>query len=311
MVNKRLPKGSLFTSENELGDHILAHPKLLDSLVVRRYPAIERHGELDVLTMDGRGRLNNVELKYQKTCGSTMGQILDYARGVSRLTMENIVELAATGPAPIDLPADFEKRFGRPLPRKLGGRPRTTLIASRFDRRTFNGIEYLQGERVPIRAMQYVERGQSVQLIRFTAEDLERQERRSELEVRAAARRRARLFRPQPAYEVHDDFFDFWALHSCRLVWDFVPSSFVFALYEEWRRTEALRGWPREQFASGHLGRQLKQLVIETGGWSHCPRFCAGSLMDAYEPLAASLAWTKPAPNQPVAGYVRDGFGAN
>jgi hypothetical protein len=259
--------------------------------------------------MNGRATLDNLELKYQKTCGNTMGQLLDYARGVSQLTMEDVVKLAAEGESPIDLRAAFEKRFGRPLPEQLGGRSRTTLIASVFDRRTLNGIEYLQQQRVPIRALQYAERGESILLIPFTREDLERQEQRARLAAQASSPRAKNSWCRTTTYKIHDDFFDFWALHSCQFVWDFLPSSFVFALYEDWRRTEALRGWPRERFGGGHFGRQLKQLVVETGGWDHHPRFRTACLLDAHEPLDDGLTWAKPTADQPVAGYLRAGSG--
>lgn len=86
---------------------------------------------------------------------------------------------AARGRAPIDLPAAFALRFGKPLPGQFGGPVTFTLIASTFDRRTFNGIEYLQTSGIRVRALRYVRRGRSMNVVPCTAADLNRTAQRA------------------------------------------------------------------------------------------------------------------------------------
>jgi len=110
---------SMFASELQLEDYLAAHPELLNFVIVRQAPTTLRNGWLDVLGIDEHATLDNAELKYLSTCGSTMGQLLDYAHWMQPLTMNDIVDLAAQGEHPIDLPAVFEERFGKPLPKQL------------------------------------------------------------------------------------------------------------------------------------------------------------------------------------------------
>lgn len=303
----------MFSSELQLQAYLVAHPELLNFVVVREGVTTLRNGWLDILGMNEEGTLENVELKLRSTCGNTMGQILDYAHWTQRLSMNDVVDLAEAGENSIDLRAVFEMRFGRPLPTQLGERPRTTLIAARFDRRTIHGIEYLKREGVPIRALRWVESSGSVQLLPFSAHDLVLQEsrelralrvRRSERAKRTAAKRAAAPWAPTK-FKVHDDIADFWTLHSHQFVWDFLPSSFVFAVYERWRKAEALSGLSRKSFARAHLSRHLNQFVYETGGWRYRQQFRARSLMNGREPLATGLTWERPDPGDPIGGYLR------
>jgi hypothetical protein len=158
---------------------------------------------------------------------------------------------------------------------------------------------------VQIRALRYVEKGRSINVIPFTLEDLERQRRRS------LGRRVPMPTGPRPVptlapYKSHEDVQAFWARFSGLFVWDFLPFSFVFELYEEWRRIETLEGWPRSTHQWGQFARQVKQLAVGSGEWTHHGRLRAGSLMDAYEPLTELLAtWRPTARDHPVAGLLR------
>jgi hypothetical protein len=301
----RMNGWSFFSNERNLEDYLAAHNEHLGDLVIRRQPRTPMNGQPDILSMKRRAILDTAEIKIGSTCEKTLGQLLDYAQWASQLTMEQVVGLAAEGRDPIDLPVAFEKRFGTPLPADLAGPPSLTLVASMFDRRTYHGIQYLKSQGVHIRALRYVETGRSIKVIPFTLEDLERQQRRRP-DRRVTTPSGRRLVPALAPYKSHEDVQAFWAMFSRLFVWDFVPFSFIFELYEEWRRTETLEGWPRRTHQWGQFARQVKQLAVGSGQWTHHERFRAGSLMDTYEPLGDPLsAWRRPAPDHPVAGFLR------
>lgn len=144
MAVSRMTESFFFSNERILEDYLAAHSEHFGDLVVRRQPRTLMNGQPDILLMKRLAILDSVEIKVGSTCETTLGQVLDYAHWASQLTMEEVVDLAAEGRSPIDLPIVFEKRFGKPLPTELAGPPSLTLVASTFDRRTYHGIEYLR-----------------------------------------------------------------------------------------------------------------------------------------------------------------------
>jgi hypothetical protein len=295
----------LYESERELEDHVAAHIDHLDGLIVRRQPRTPLNGQPDLLSVNSLPVLNCVEVKLDSTEKDTMGQVLDYMHWIARLTMDDAVEQAACGRIPVDLPVAFAEHFGRPLPAELAGPPTLTLIASTFDRRTFNGLQYLQERGIDVRPLRYVENGRSIEVMPFTAADLDRGRwRRTPSSVSTANHPALRSV--VAPYRFHEDVRDFWEKHSCLFVWSFLPFSFIYALYEEWRRTETLTGRPRSAHQYGQFARQVKQLAIRSGEWTHQERYCARSILNAHEPLTEPLStWERPAPNHPIAGFLR------
>jgi hypothetical protein len=76
-------------------------------------------------------------------------------------------------------PCCFRSTIPQASARSVRGPVTFTLIASTFDRRTFNGIEYLQTSGIRVRALRYVRRGRSMNVVPCTAADLNRTAQRA------------------------------------------------------------------------------------------------------------------------------------
>lgn len=96
----------------------------------------------------------------------------------------------------------------------------------------------------------------------------------------------------------------FWEAFADRFAWDFLPASFLHALYIQWMSVEFPEG-PR--FSKETFTRRLKAAAEASGQWAHT-RSRPGSLTDAAEPLAAALpGWTYDGSGRAVYGLRRNG----
>jgi hypothetical protein len=96
----------------------------------------------------------------------------------------------------------------------------------------------------------------------------------------------------------------FWRTFAPQFAWDFLPSSFLYALYVHWMAQQFPRDTPHLRKA---LMRHLKDAVATSGDWFHS-RSRPGSMMDAPEPLAGSApGWAHVRSDEAIYGLRRSG----
>ena len=153
-----VPEQALSTEE-QIESAIESEPALLgiDVLFVARQ-AQTTSGVLDLLALDGDGRLVVIENKASKTPRTVVAQTIDYAAWADTLTFDDVAALYAiyateTGADATDLAAAYEARFGTELD-AIAAVPRMVIVASRLDDSTEKMIDFLaENFRVPINAV--------------------------------------------------------------------------------------------------------------------------------------------------------------
>lgn len=138
-----VPKTRL-SNEDQLQGWIAADPRLigLDLLVLGREVATDFGGRIDILGLDGEGNAVVIECKRDRTPRDIIGQILDYASWVAKLSTRQIHEIAQAklGQA---LEAAFREKFNRDLPEALNESHNLVIVASEFDASSRRIVEYL------------------------------------------------------------------------------------------------------------------------------------------------------------------------
>ena len=101
------------------------------------------HGKIiDLLAMDEDGNLIIIELKRDRSARDIVGQLLDYASWVHRLSTKEIYELVQ-GQDNASLSERYIARFNRPPPDILNATHQMIVVASQVDEESKRIIEYL------------------------------------------------------------------------------------------------------------------------------------------------------------------------
>ena len=139
-VGPTLPMGS----ELEIEQSIKATGQLCgERLLVRRSQRPIRR-MVDILAIDGNGRLVFLEIKNEVSDRKVVGQVLEYLWMCREPTLEDLEDEFAEG-NPEDgrpLTAAYQEMFGKAI--RLQPRLRFIIIAPRFDVNTTFGIRYLR-----------------------------------------------------------------------------------------------------------------------------------------------------------------------
>ena len=96
----------------------------------------------------------------------------------------------------------------------------------------------------------------------------------------------------------------FWESFAGRFTWDFLPVTFLHALYAQWMGEQ----FPGDmQFSKFALTRRLKSTAAKSGDWFHT-RSRPGSLMSKEEPLTQRVPqWKCDEPKAGFYGFRRSG----
>ena len=127
-------------------------------LVIGRRVRTDFGGEIDLLCLDSRGDAVTVELKKGKTPREVTAQTLDYASWVSKLSYDQISEIAERYPKSSgSLKEDFKQKFGVDLPDALNEEPRSLMVAEAMDDSTERIVRYLAdcGVRINVANVQH------------------------------------------------------------------------------------------------------------------------------------------------------------
>jgi hypothetical protein len=135
-------------TEQQIESAVESAPELLgiDVLIVGRQTQTPS-GPLDLLGIDGDGRMVVIENKRDRTPREVLAQAIDYAAWVNTLTFDEVDAIyskyrAASNAAGVDLADDFEERFGEELD-AIAETPRIIIVASRLDDSTERMIDFL------------------------------------------------------------------------------------------------------------------------------------------------------------------------
>ena len=119
----------------------------VDGIVVDQQVTTDHGKRIDILAMDGEGNLIIVELKRDKGPRDIVGQVLDYASWVRRLSTSDVHKLAdAARDRRPPLSDSYREKFGRSLPETLNATHQMIVVASEVDEPTKRIIEYLSEE---------------------------------------------------------------------------------------------------------------------------------------------------------------------
>ena len=149
----------ILSTEEQVESAIESESALLgiDVLFVARQ-ARTTSGVLDLLALDGDGRLVVIEIKRDRTPRTVVAQAIDYAAWADTLTFDDVAALYTeyakepSGDA-TDLATAYEERFGTELD-AITEVPRMIVVASRLDDSTEKMIDFLADNfRVPINAV--------------------------------------------------------------------------------------------------------------------------------------------------------------
>lgn len=149
----------VLSTEQQIESAIASEPTLLgiDVLFVARQPHTSS-GFIDLLALDGDGRLVVIEIKRDRTPRTVVAQAIDYAAWADTLTLDDVSTLYAayakeSGNEAPDLATAFEERFGKEID-GITKVPRMVVVASRLDDSTEKMIDFLaENFRVPINAV--------------------------------------------------------------------------------------------------------------------------------------------------------------
>lgn len=147
-------KSSLLPTEAALEDFLEKDASLLGTrlLVIGRQVRTPYGKYIDMLAIDGDGRLHVLELKRDRTPREVVAQALDYGSWVSTLTREKVIDLASDH---LDSPfeAAFEEVFGDSPPDELNADLQLTIVATDLDDSSERIVKYLRDFGVPINAV--------------------------------------------------------------------------------------------------------------------------------------------------------------
>jgi hypothetical protein len=145
-------------SEEQIETAVESAPELLgiDVLIIGRQTQTPS-GPLDLLAIDGDGRLVVVENKRNRTPREVLAQTIDYAAWVTTLTFDEVetiyAKYRATTIGSADLAEDFEEHFGVPLD-AIAEVPRMVIVAAHLDDATERMIDFLTDSfNVPVNAV--------------------------------------------------------------------------------------------------------------------------------------------------------------
>lgn len=149
----------VLATEQQIESAIASEPTLLgiDVLFVARQPHTSS-GFIDLLALDGDGRLVVIEIKRDRTPRTVVAQAIDYAAWADTLTLDDVSTLYAayakeSGNETPDLATAYEERFGKEID-GITKVPRMVVVASRLDDSTEKMIEFLaENFGVPINAV--------------------------------------------------------------------------------------------------------------------------------------------------------------
>lgn len=132
------------SQEALIEDWVAENPALvgLDVLIIGRQVQTAQGARVDLLAMDGEGRLIIIELKKDRTPREVVAQVLDYASWVSTLTTLEIHDLAERY-LQKRLVAAFRERFDAPIPERLNASHSMLIVASELDPASRRIVEYL------------------------------------------------------------------------------------------------------------------------------------------------------------------------
>lgn len=135
---------SALANEAMLEGWIAQYPSIigLDVLIIGQQIVTENNGRIDVLAIDRNGDLSIIELKRAKTPRDIVGQVLDYASWVSKLSTKEVLEIA-TQKLGQPLGKVFREHFDAPLPENLNANHSMVIVASEFDASSKRIVEYL------------------------------------------------------------------------------------------------------------------------------------------------------------------------
>ncbi len=153
-----LPEEKL-TNEEQIESAVESAPELLgiDVLIVGRQTQTPS-GTLDLLALDGDGRLVVIENKRDRTPRDVLAQAVDYAAWASTLTFAEVALFytkyrRSLGDDEADLAEAYEERFGEELD-AIAEAPRMIVVASRLDDATERMIDFLADSfGVPVNAV--------------------------------------------------------------------------------------------------------------------------------------------------------------
>lgn len=134
-------------TEQQIESAVESAPELLgmDVLIVGRQTQTPS-GPLDLLGIDGDGRMVVIENKRDRTPREVLAQAIDYAAWVNTLAFDEIDAIyskyRASSNSAADLADDFEERFGEELD-AIAETPRIIIVASRLDDSTERMIDFL------------------------------------------------------------------------------------------------------------------------------------------------------------------------
>ncbi len=135
-------------SEEQIESAIESAPELLgiDVLIVGRQTQTPS-GPLDLLAIDGDGRLVIIENKRDRTPRDVLAQAIDYAAWANSLTFAEVALVYSKyrrsfSDDEADLAEAYEERFGEEL-EAIAEAPRMIVVASRLDDATERMIEFL------------------------------------------------------------------------------------------------------------------------------------------------------------------------
>lgn len=113
-------------------------------LVIGRQVRTDFGGEIDLLCLDSQGDTVTVELKKGKTPRDVTAQTLDYASWASKLSYEQISEIAGRYlKSRGSLKEVFKQKFEMDLPDALNEEPRSLIVAEAMDESTERIVRYL------------------------------------------------------------------------------------------------------------------------------------------------------------------------
>jgi hypothetical protein len=146
-------------TEAQIESAVESAPELLgmDVIIIGRQTPTPS-GPLDLLAIDGDGRLVVVENKRDRTPREVLAQTIDYAAWVSTLTFDEVETIYAKYGAgdtndSADLAEDFEEHFGEQLD-AIADVPRMVIVASHLDDATERMIHFLTDAfSVPVNAV--------------------------------------------------------------------------------------------------------------------------------------------------------------
>jgi hypothetical protein len=147
-------------TEAQIESAVESAPELLgmDVIIIGRQTPTPS-GPLDLLAIDGGGRLVVVENKRDRTPREVLAQTIDYAAWVSTLTFDEVETIyakygaAANANEAADLAEDFEEHFGEQLD-AIADVPRMVIVAAHLDDTTERMIDFLTDSfSVPVNAV--------------------------------------------------------------------------------------------------------------------------------------------------------------